>query len=461
MKRLLFFLGGLAFTLVLPAQITLMNEDFGPSSTAAQNQAAGLYDLDPAATYLPGEVVTINNYGSSNTSEGKYEGASGENFFLLTNNWSDAGTVLTWANIKVTGYSALTRISFGCAFSGGANDAWLGAWMFSMQYSLDDVAADPENATWNNIDLSGATGWPDPTVAGADNWSLVSVPVTGVNLNGADKLSFRIKSNAAADYHFDDLKLEVKTPSSGQERVDIARETFGPSGYFKGPANAYEHFTNGGTMTFNAYAAHFQNYGNTFPNSYTGNTNTGNWWITDKNAGEDTLVFTVNTEQYADVNLEFGFTYWGGTPGSMMGVAYTTDSLEWFPINTVSASTPYPGINVETLNEGYFHLIRYDNLLPRAPKLTIKIWQATDAQAIIDDIALTGVYSPVSDDATLSAITFPGDASLELSPAFSSDVTAYTCTLAAGTKLPPELSAATTDPDANYSCRGCPRCNLQ
>ena len=452
MKKHLFTIAGLFIMSLLSAQITLLNEDFGPASTAGIYLPATSYDLDPVAVYLNTDTVSINNYGGATaTSAGMYDGASGENFFSLTNNWANANTVLTWANMNVTNFSELTQIQFGVAFSGGANNSWTGAWLFSMQYSFDDVVADPVNATWHNIDLSGATGWPDPSVAGADLWSLVTVPVSGVNLNGVDHLSFRIKSNAAADYHFDDLKLEVKTPTSGQERVDVARETFGPKGYFAGPADTYTNYSNGGKMTFSADTAHYQNYGDAITNSYPGNSNDGNWWITDKKGHQDTLKFTVNTEDYADVNLEFGFTYWGGVPNTMVGVAYSTDGNTWFPIHTVSGSTPYPGVGENTINLGYFNLIKYDDILPRSQTLSIKIWQTGDGQFILDDIALTGVYNPLSDDASLSGITFPNDESLTLSPNFSSDVTAYTCTLASGTSNTPTVSAVATDPNATVA----------
>ncbi len=447
MKRYLLLPAGILLTSLLQAQITLLNEDFGPSSTAAQNQSADLYDLDPVATYLSGEIVTINNYGS--TSEGMYESASGENFLLLTNNWNDPATIITWANMNVSPYSGLTGIRFGCSFSGGANTAWLGDWMFSMQYSFDDVANDPGSATWNNIDLSGATGWPDPAVAGSDYWSVVTVPVNGVNLNGVDHLSFRIKSNSVADYHFDDLKLEVKTPSSGQERTEIAKETFGGV-FYRGPASSFTGYTNGGKMTFGTDTAHYQNYGDNISNTYPGNSNDGNWWITDASKNEDTLVFTVDTRDYADVNLQFGFTYWGGIPGTMLGVSYTTDSLEWFPVTTVDHSTPYPGINLKRIQDGYFNLIKYADILPRVPELTLRIWQATDGQAIIDDITLTGVYNPVNTDASLSAINFPEDGSLTLIPVFSSQITAYRCMLPAGSRIPPVITATPSDPDADY-----------
>ncbi|HYW97349.1 MAG TPA: T9SS type A sorting domain-containing protein [Bacteroidales bacterium] len=450
MKKHLFTIAGLFIMSLLSAQITLLNEDFGTQESAGIHLAATDYALDPVASYLDTDTVTINFYGADKPSTGKYEGASGENFFLLTNNWSDPNTVLTWAYMDVSSYSELTYVKFGCSFGGGANDGWVAGWLFSMQYSTDDVVADPDNAIWNNIDLSGATGWPDPQTAGGTVWSYVTVPVSGVNLNGVDKLSFRIKSNAAADYHIDDLKLEVKTPTSGQERTTIAKETFG-SGYFRGPANTYEGYSNGGTMTFSKDTAHYQNYGNTFTNTYEGNSNDGNWWITDTENNEGTLVFTVNTEDYADVNIQFGFTYWGGVPGSMLGVSYTIDSTEWFPVSTVDPATPYPGTNEKTLNDGYFNLIRYSQILPRASKLTIKIEQLTPAQAIIDDIELTGVYNPLSDNATLTDITFPDDNTLALDPAFSSEVTAYTCVLPSGTTMPPAVTAATTDPNATVA----------
>ena len=315
-------------------QITLLHEDFGAEGTTASAEliAPSSYDLDPAASYLSSEAVAINYYGVDNTSEEKYEGASGGNFFLLGNNWNASGVTLTWANLDVTNYSLLDDIVFGCAFAGGNNDAWTGNWLFNLQYSFDDVVADPENATWQNFDLiSNASGWPDPQDAGGANWSMVTVN-TDLNIAANDRLSIRIKSNGNYDYHFDDLKFVVKTPNSGMERVTIAKETFGPSQYFKGPASDYGNYTNGDVLVFNDYGVHYQNYGDDITTSYDGNSNDGNWWITSEDDGgvsRDTLVFSLDTREYADVQLQFGFTFWGGTPGNMIGLRYTADSVNW------------------------------------------------------------------------------------------------------------------------------------
>lgn len=437
------------------SQIILLNEDFGAEGTFATASLASpdAYDLDPVASYISTDSVVINYYGQGITSEGKYEGASGDNFFLLSNNWQESEIVLTWANMNVSPYSELDIIRFGCAFSGENNDAWTGSWMFNLEYSFDDVVNDPENAAWYGIDLiTKATGWPDPQNSGGENWSLVTVDA-GINMMGEDLLSVRIKSNGIYDYHFDDFKIIVKTPTSGMERMSIARETFGPSGFYRGPASEYDGYTNSGKFIFNDYQVHYQNYGNTFSNNYEGNSNDDNWWITDDDAdgvSEDTLVFSVNTSEYADVQIQFGFTYWGGIPGNMVGVYYTTDSLTWYPVTTVSPSTPYPGINEERLTDGYFHLIKYDDILPRDENLTFKIYQATEAQFILDDLELTGVFQPLSDDATLMEISFPGAPDLMLEPDFESQVMSYTVELLAGTKDPPAIELKTSDSEAEY-----------
>lgn len=452
-KILILFLSGL-FMIPLHSQILLLNEDFGANGSFASAEAnpPSSYDLDPAASYLETEGLVINYYGNDIMSTGKYTGASGDNFFLLSNNWALSDVVMTWANMDVEEYSELSEIKFGCAFAGGANAAWTGNWLFSLQYSFDDVLNDPGNATWNNIDLiSSATGWPDPEVAGADLWSLVSVDA-GINLNGIDLLSVRIVSNGNFDYHFDDFQLYVKTPSSGMERSVIAKETFGPNGFYRGPANEYTGYSNGGSMVFNDYQVRYQNFAS-FTNNYDGNSNDGDWWISQQeNEGvrEDTLVFSLNTLLYADVQLEFGFTYWGGVPGNMVGIYYTTDSVEWYPLVNVNPEYSYPGTNEETINDGYFHLIKYSDLLPRAEKLTLKIFQATTAQLILDDIALTGVYSTLSDDASLSGISFPENSELSLEPSFDSEITSYTVLLPPGTTDAPLIDAATTDETAEF-----------
>ncbi len=198
MKKLYLILLLISFSAssVFP-QIILLNEDFGAEGSNASSslEPPASYDLDPVATYLSNESVTINYYGQDKTSEGAYEGASGGNFFLLSNNWSESGLTLTWANMDISQYSELSIIEFGVAFSGGPNAAWTGNWLFSLEYSFDDVVNDPDNATWYGIDLSEkASGWPDPEVAGGDNWSKVVVEA-GINLLGEENLSVRIKSN--------------------------------------------------------------------------------------------------------------------------------------------------------------------------------------------------------------------------------------------------------------------------
>lgn len=434
-------------------QVTLLNEDFGAEGTTASDVliAPTSYDLDPTATYLASEAVAINYYGVDKTSEGKYDGASGGNFFLLGNNWNADGVTLTWANMDVANYSLLDDIVFGCAFAGNGNDAWTGNWLFNLQYSFDDVVADPEAATWQNFDLiSNASGWPDPTVAGGDNWSMVTVN-TDLNIVANDRLSIRIKSNGTFDYHFDDLKFVVKTPSSGMERVTIAKETFGASQFYKGPASDYENYSNGGVLTFIDYNVHYQNYGDDITTTYDGNSNDGNWWISNKDdagVSRDTLVFSLDTREYADVQLQFGFTYWGGTPGNMIGLRYTADSVTWSPIVTVSSETPFPGTNTNSINDGYFHLIKYDDILPRAENLTIKIYQLGAGQFIMDDIQLTGVYSTLSDDATLASISFPDDPDLQLQPEFDAGTMEYDVLLPSGTVDAPVIEAVSSDPGA-------------
>lgn len=437
------------------SQIILLNEDFGAEGSYASSSLEPLasYDLDPVATYLSTESVAINYYGQDNTSDTAYDGASGGNFFLLSNNWNESGVTLTWANMDISQYSELSIIESGVAFSGGPNAAWTGSWLFSLEYSFDDVVNDPDNATWHAIDLTEkASGWPDPQVAGGDNWSKVVVEA-GINLLGEDTLAVRIKSNGNFDYHFDDFKLTVKTPITGMERISIAKETFGPGTFYRGPANEYENYSNAGKLSFNDYQVHYQNYGNTFDFSYAGNSNDGNWWISDDDADgvpEDTLVFSVSTNEYADIQLQFGFTYWGGTPGAMVGVYYTTDSITWYPVTTVSPTTPYPGTNQEKLSDGYFHLIKYDDLLPRSENLTIKIYQATAAQFIMDDIELTGVYQPLSADASLSEISFPDNPDLNLDPEFDRETFTYTVILPEETIETPVVEAMPTDTAADY-----------
>jgi hypothetical protein len=443
------------FYLTTLSQIVLLNEDFGAEESFASPSLAtpAAYDLDPVASYIPTDSVVINYYGLDKTSEGKYEGASGGNFFLLSNNWQESDIIHTWANMNVTAYSELDILQFGCAFSGGPNDAWLGSWMFSLEYSFDDVINDPENANWYGVDLiANAAGWPDPQTAGGENWSLVNVDA-GINMIGEDLLSVRIKSNGTFDYHFDDFKIIVKTPTSGMERVSIAKETFGPKTFYRGPANAYSGYTNGGKFSFNDYQVHYQNYNNTFTSTYEGNTNDDNWWITDDDAdgvAEDTLVFSVNTSDYADVQLQFGFTYWGGVPGNMVGIYYTTDSVTWYPVTTVSPLNSYPGTNEERLTDGYFHLIKYDDILPRSENLTLMIYQATPGQFIMDDLELTGVYQPLSSDATLMEISFPGLSGLVLDPEFNSEVTSYSVVLPNESKDAPVIEVKTTDAEAEY-----------
>ena len=72
------------------SQIILLNEDVGAegSYASASTEPPTSYDLDPVATYLSTEAVAINYYGQDNTSAGAYDGASGGNFFLLSNNWN-------------------------------------------------------------------------------------------------------------------------------------------------------------------------------------------------------------------------------------------------------------------------------------------------------------------------------------------------------------------------------------
>ncbi len=237
------------------------------------------------------------------------------------------------------------------------------------------------------------------------------------------------------------------------ERISIAKETFGPGSFYRGPANEYENYSNAGKFSFNDYQVHYQNYGNTFDFSYAGHSNDGNWWISDDDADgvpEDSLIFSVNTNEYADIQLQFGFTYWGGTPGSMVGVYYTTDSITWYPVTTVSPATPYPGTNQERLTDGYFHLIKYDDLLPRSENLTIKIYQATAAQFIMDDIELTGVYQPLSADASLSEISFPDNPDLNLDPEFDRKTFSYTIELPVGSIETPAIEVLPTDTAADY-----------
>ncbi len=65
MKKHLFTIAGLFIMSLLSAQITLLNEDFGPASTAGIYLPATSYDLDPVAVYLNTDTVSINNYGGA------------------------------------------------------------------------------------------------------------------------------------------------------------------------------------------------------------------------------------------------------------------------------------------------------------------------------------------------------------------------------------------------------------